>query len=378
MNGEFKNIRLSKCSIGKEERDAVMRVFDNEYFGMGKEVQAFENELKNFMQTDLEVVCVNTGTSALHLAILCLDLHDGDEVLVPSITYVASFQSISATGAIPIACDVLEDSVFIDLKDAEKRLTKKTRAIMPVHYASDCSRIDEVYAFAKKHNLRVVEDAAQSMGSKRNGEYVGKRGDILCFSFDGIKNITCGEGGMLVTSDKELAHRVRDARLLGVERDTEKRFSGERSWVFDVKHQGFRYHMSDIMAAIGRAQLAKIEILSSKRRALVTKYRNDLKDCSTLKLMNFDYDNILPHIFVVRVLEGKRDLFLDQMKKKGVSCGMHYYPNHLLTKYRTSYSLPVAEKLLNEILTLPLHPDLTLGDLDYILSTIKEIDRSLT
>jgi len=128
------------------------------------------------------------------------------------------------------------------------------------------------------------------------------------------------------------------------------------------------------MAAIGRAQLSKIQTLSTKRKALVNKYLSDLKNCKSLKLMNFDYANILPHIFVVRVLNGKRNFLMDEMKKKGVMCGMHYYPNHLLTKYKTNYKLPVAEQLSEEILTLPLHPDLTLSDIDYVIYAIKEIE----
>ena len=241
MNGELKNIRLSKCSVDQAELHAVERVFKNEYFGMGKEVQAFEDELKKYLNTEHEVICVNTGTAALHLALLCLDIKAGDEVLVPSITYVASFQAISATGAKAIACDVDSETCFIDLKDAEKRITSKTKAIMPVHYASGSNKIDEVYELAQKYNLRVIEDAAQSFGGFKAGQAIGKQGDIICFSFDGIKNITSGEGGLIVTGDQLLAQRIKDARLLGVEKDTEKRFKGERSWSFDVQYQGFRY-----------------------------------------------------------------------------------------------------------------------------------------
>lgn len=373
MTGNKRNIRLSKCSIGNEEREAVMRVFDNEYFGMGKEVQAFEQELKTYLDTPNEVVCVNTGTAALHLALLCLDIGEGDEVLVPSLTYVASYQAISATGAIPVSCDVLEDSVFLDLEDAKKRITKKTKAIMPVHYASNSKQIASVYAFAKEFSLRVIEDAAHSIGSMRNGEKVGKTGDIICFSFDGIKNITSGEGGAIITSDLELAQRIKDARLLGVEKDTEKRYQGQRSWVFDVKYQGFRYHMSDIMAAIGRAQLSKIDKLASRRKEIAQRYVQGLKDNKSLRLLDFDFSAIAPHIFAVNVMDNKRDSFLKELNERGIACGMHYYPNHFLTKYKTNYSLPVTEKLSNSLMTLPMHPDLTNDDIDYVVAELNAI-----
>ena len=250
-------IRLSKSCVGEEEKIALARVIDEGFLGMGKEVQSFEREIAEFIGTELNVICVNTGTAALHLALACLGIGAGDEVLVPSITYVASFQAIAATGARPIACDVTMDKVFIDLEDAEKRITDRTKAIMPVHYGSNSIGIEAVYEFAKRYKLRVVEDAAHSFGCYRNGKKVGASGDIICFSFDGIKNITSGEGGAVVTADNILARRIMDARLLGVEKDTEMRFEGKRSWSFDVRHIGYRYHMSNLMAAIGREQLKK-------------------------------------------------------------------------------------------------------------------------
>lgn len=374
MNGEYRSVRLSKCSVGVEEKEAVCRVLDNQYLGMGKEVQFLEAELKAFLGTDLDVICVNTGTAALHLSVLCLDIKAGDEVLVPSITYVASFQAVAATGATPIACDVDPDTGFIDVADAEKRITKKTKAIMPVHYGSNAASMDDVYLLAGKHGLRVIEDAAQALGCYRRGNLVGTKGDILCFSLDGIKNITSGEGGVLVTSDSILAQRVRDARLLGVEKDTEKRYQGARSWVFDVKHQGFRYHMSDLMAAIGRAQLIKINDFAKKRKKLVQIYLDGLKDQELVQPLKMDYSQIVPHIFVVKVKSGCRDEVASKMQEMGVATGFHYYPNHLLSYFKTAYSLPVAESLGQNLMTLPLHVDLTEDDVHYVIRCLKSLN----
>lgn len=270
------NVRLSRSVVGEEEKMALARVIDAGFLGMGTEVKLFEEELQEFIGGDKEVICVNTGTAALHLATECLGIGPGDEVLVPTITYVASFQAITAAGAKPVACDVTSDRVFIDLKDAERRLTSRTKAIMPVHYASDSQDMDAVYAFANSHGLRVIEDAAHGFGCKRNGRMVGAEGDVICFSFDGIKNITSGEGGAVVTGDKALSQRIRDARLLGVEKDTEKRYSGQRSWVFDVHHQGYRYHMSNLMAAIGREQLKKLPQFAEQRKRCAARYRREL------------------------------------------------------------------------------------------------------
>jgi len=365
-----KKIRLSKSSISKEEKDAVIKVLDKEYLGMGEEVMLFEQEIKSYLETEFDVVCVNTGTSALHLALEALDIKAGDEVLVPSLTYVASFQAISATGATPVAVDVDPNRLFIDIEDAKKRLSDKTKAIMPVHYASSAKGMDEVYKFAKEHNLRVIEDAAQAFGSIRDGKKVGTEGDIICFSFDGIKNITSGEGGAILSNDKEFIQRVQDGRLLGVEKDTQKRYAGQRSWDFDVKHQGFRYHMSNIMAAIGIEQLKKVESIREKRYSIVQRYIEELKDLDQIEVLDFDFEDIISHIFVIKAK--RRDELREYLINNNIECGVHYKPNHLLSKYKVDYELPVTKMIYEEILTLPCHYDLELEDQNRVIKTIKD------
>ena len=365
-------IRLSKSCIGEDEKQAVLAVLDREFLGMGQEVQKFEQELQSFIGTDSDVICVNTGTAALHLALSGMDIGPGDEVLVPSLTYVASFQAISATGATPVACDVLEGSAFIDVKDAERRIAPKTRAIMPVHYASNSSGISDVYALANKYSLRVVEDAAHSFGCKRDGQRIGFEGDVVCFSFDGIKNITSGEGGAVVTSDQKLAGRIKDARLLGVSKDTEKRFSGQRSWNFDVHHQGFRYHMSDIMAAIGRVQLKRFDELGAKRRSLAKKYIDGFRECENVHLLNLEHQEIVPHIFPVLFSSNQfRNRVKQNLLDHNIETGVHYQPNHTLSYYLDNdHSFPVCERLSQRMLTLPLHPSLTEDVIDSIVKLV--------
>jgi len=363
-------IRLSKSTIGDEEKNAVLAVLDKEFLGMGEEVKLFEQEIKAYLKTEHEVVCVSTGTSALHLAIESLNLDEDSEILVPSLTYVASFQAISASNVKPIAVEVCEDTLFIDLIDAKSKLTSKTKAIMPIHYASNSKDIQAVYTFAKENNLRVIEDAAQAFGCENSMGKVGSAGDIICFSFDGIKNITSGEGGAVVSSDKNVIQRVQDTRLLGVEKDTEKRFSAQRSWDFDVKHQGYRYHMSNVFAAIGREQLKKVNTIEEKRKNIVQYYLKNLKDIPQIQFLNFNYDDIISHIFVIKT--SNRDALREHLLSKNIECGIHYKPNHLLTKYKTDYSLAITEKLYEEILTLPCQIDLVDKELDYVIATIKE------
>lgn len=366
-------IRLSKSCVGQEESAALAKVIEAGYLGMGKEVQLFEEELRAYLETSHEVICVNTGTAALHLALSSMDIGPGDEVLVPSITYVASFQAISATGARPVACDVNYDNAFIDLEDASKRLSSRTKAIMPVHYASDSQNMAAVYEFAAAHGLRVFEDAAHGFGCVREGKKIGCEGDVLCFSFDGIKNITSGEGGAVLTGDAELARRIRDARLLGVEKDTEKRYTGQRSWTFDVRHQGYRYHMSNLMAAIGREQLKKLERFGAHRKSCMEYYRQELAGVRGLSFLALNYQDIVSHICVVKVDGGRRDALMEGLRGQQIECGIHYQPNHLLSYYATDYKLPIAEKLFAELLSLPLHADLTREEQARVVAAIRTI-----
>lgn len=362
-------VRLSKSSISNLEKEAVLRVLEKEYLGMGEEVKLFEEKIKAYLNTPMSVVCVNSGTAALHLALSALGLQKGDEVLVPSITYVASFQAISAMGATPVACDVNPHTLLIDTNDARDRITPNTKAIMPVHYASSSKGMEAVYALANDFGLRVVEDAAQAFGSKRNGSIIGTEGDIICFSFDGIKNITSGEGGAVLSNDQELINKIQDARLLGVEKDTEKRYASERSWDFDVKEQGYRYHMSNIMAAIGIVQLDRFPSFKNKRRDIAALYLQELVTMDQIQFLNFNYEEVIPHIFVIKATD--RDNLREYLLRHDIECGIHYKPNHLLQKFKTTYQLPNAEKVYEQILTLPCHYDLSISEQMHVINTIK-------
>ncbi|MBI5677959.1 MAG: DegT/DnrJ/EryC1/StrS family aminotransferase [Planctomycetes bacterium] len=320
------------------------------------------------------VVSVNSGTAALHLALMALGLTPGDEVLVQSLTFVASFQAITAAGLVAVPCEIIPETCTIDLRDAERKITKKTKAIMPVHYASRVGDLEGVYEFARKYGLRVIEDAAHAFGTVYDGKRVGSFGDIICFSFDGIKNITSGEGGAVVTNDDKVAQVVMDARLLGVQKDTEKRYHGMRSWEFDVTHQGYRYHMSNLFAAIGMVQLERFEKeFKPARQRLARRHHKALKSIKDIILFPDNYDTSVPHIYPLRVLSGKRDGLRQYLIDNNIECGIHYYPNHLLTYYGARKGeLSVTEQIYSELLTLPLHPDLMEEDQDYVIKKVLE------
>ncbi len=368
-------IRVSKSIVGKKESKAVENVIRNVgYLGMGEEVGLFERELELFFGNyDYKTVCVNSGTSALHLAIESIT-KPGDEILVPSLTYVATFQAISAAGCIPVPCEVDKNTLLIDTKDAKKRISKKTKVILPVFYAGNPSNYSEIYNFASENNLRVIEDAAHAFGSTYDGEKIGAQGDIICFSFDGIKNITSGEGGAIVSSDKNVIRYVKDARLLGVQKDSEKRYRGERSWEFDVTIQGYRYHMSNIFAAIGRVQLKRfINEFASTRKNIAKKYTELLSDQKKVKLIQMNYDNVVPHIFPILVMDNLRDKLAELLLENDVQYGLHYKPNHLLSKYKTSYKLEITEKVYNQIITIPLHPEINNSKIKKITNIINNL-----
>lgn len=364
-------IRLSKSKIGKEERKAVDNVLKKEFLGMGEEVKIFENLLSSYFKSN--ALCVSSGTAALHLAVEACDIKLGDEIIVPSITYVATFQAIKAAGAIPIPCDIDENNFFIDILDLESKINNKTKAIIPVHYAGSPGNLDKIYKIAKKNNLRVIEDAAHAFGSNYEGKLIGSFGDIICFSFDGIKNITSGEGGCIVTKDKVVLNRVKNSRLLGVEKDSEKRYLNSRSWDFDVKYQGWRYHMSNIMAAIGIEQFKKKEYLASKRQFIAKKYDELLLNEKEIEIFDNNYNNIVPHIYVIKIpnlndRDGLRKMFEDN----GIQIGIHYKPNHKLSYFSNNNfrKLKNTESVFSKIISLPIHPDISENDIKYIVETL--------
>jgi len=368
-----KNIRLAKSVVGTAEKNALGKVIDDSYLGMGSFVRDFEKSLEKYIGGG-KVICLNSGTAALHLALLGIGLKPKDEVLVQSLTFVACFQAISATGAVPVACEVISETCTIDLEDAKKRITKRTKAIMPVHYASRTGNLEEVYKFAKKYGLRVIEDAAHAFGTVYSGRKIGAFGDVICFSFDGVKNITSGEGGAVVTKDPKVAEFIRDARLLGVHKDTARRYKGKRSWEPEVTHQGYRYHMSNLFAAIGLSQLKRFEReFKPSRQRLAKRYHDALSSVTGIRLFPDDYDKIVPHIFPIKVVNGRRDALRKYLTDNNIECGVHYYPNHFLKYYRKQkVRLPVTEKNYKELLSLPLHPDVADGEQKYIIRKIED------
>jgi dTDP-4-amino-4,6-dideoxygalactose transaminase len=367
-----KLIRLSKSCISDTEKNAVLSVLNEEYLGMGKHVQEFEIALSEYL--DNKVSCVNTGTSAVQLALEAVGCGNGKEVLVPSLTYLATYQAISATGAKPISCDI-DSSGLLCLDDCKTKLTENTVAIVPVFYAGVTNNHDEYLKFAKLNNLECVFDAAHAFGSFFNKKIIGSGEGTYCFSFDGIKNITCGEGGCVSSSNQNIIDKVNTSRQLGITGEHLAKYSGNRLWIFDVTSQGWRYHMSNINAAIGNAQLKRFDDLKNARQNIARLYDESLKNNNNIICFDNNYDDVVPHIYVVRIPNlDKREQLREDLLASGIETGVHYFPNHLLSLYKINNEhLPRTEKLFKEILTLPIHPDVSEIDVARVSDVLKNL-----
>jgi len=364
-------IPVSKPSIGKEELAAVKKVFDSGWLGMGSSVKEFEDEISKFLGGS-SVIAVNTGTTAIHLALDALGITSGDEVIVPSLTFVATIQAISATGATPVFCDVEPNTLNIDIKDVEKKISDKTKAVIPVHYRGLPCDMDNLMRIAKQNNIKIVEDAAHAFGSHYKGKPIGSFGDITCFSFDPIKVVTCGEGGAIAIRDDALASLIQKKRILGIDKDTWSRYKHERSWFYDVIDQGYRYHMSNINAAIGLVQLKKFKKLNAKRVKIAKRYDKELGAVRGLELLKTDYKDIAFFMYIIKVKKDRNGL-MKALKDKGIDSGIHYIPSHKFEYYKKhATELPATEKVFEEILTLPLYPDLTASEQTRVITAIKD------
>jgi len=365
-------IPVSRPSINHLEIEEIMRVFETGWLGLGATVFEFERELKEYLGSK-NVIAVNTGTSALHIALDSLGIKTGDEVLTPSLTFCAGIQVITLLGAIPVFCEVNPNTLNIDLDDAKKRISKKTKVIMPVHYCGNPCDMDAIIHFSNEYGIRIIEDAAHAFGSSYKGKKIGSIGDLTCFSFDPIKNITCGEGGAVVLSDDNIAEVIRKKRILGIDKDTWHRYRNERSWFYEVTTQGYRYHMSNINAAIGLAQLKKLENFIAKKRSIVKIYNESFSNLNGIELLDWNLDETAPFTYIIRIVNGKRDRLIDYLNSQGISSGIHYIANHVQPFFKNfSTQLPISEKINGEILTLPLYFDMTENDIQKVITSIVE------
>jgi len=366
-------------SIGEDTRKHLDEALNVGWLGMGSATKEFEERISQYLDLNGRyVVATNTGTSALHIALLVGGVGPGDEVITPSFNYVSDHQAIRMTGADLVMCDICDDNLGIDCEKAETLITNKTKAILPLHFAGiPCDQIG-VYQLAKKYGLRVIEDACHAFGTTIDGRKIGSYGDITCFSFDPVKIITSIDGGCVVCNDEDELQRLHHLRLLGVNKDTIERYKNKRAWDYDVVSEGYRYHLTNIMASIGISQIKRVEEFIKSRQKVCQAYNKAFGGIDGLKTPQSDFSNVSPFIYSLRVLNRNRKALIEHLHDLNIDVGIHFIPVHRHTyfsKARRS-DMTITEKVVDEVLTLPLHsimkPEFVQRVIDGVLSFFKQ------
>lgn len=370
---ETEKIPVFKPLIEEEEIQASRTALELGWLGMGSYVGEFEEALKTYMGADDRyVAAVSTGHAALHLGLLTIGVGPGDEVITPSFNNAADFQAILATGAEPVFCDIEEGSLCIDLNKADELVSPRTKAIIVMDYDCVLCDHDAVAAFAERHNLRVLHDAAHSFGSKYKGRMVGSFSDVSMFSFDPVKTITCIDGGAIVVRSEHELQKIHEMRLIGMSQPAKVMYTNARAWTYDMRTIGFRYHMANLHAAIGLAQLAKIDRIAESRRAAGRYYNEKLSQVEQLILPKTDFVDITPFLYYVRVPAHERDAFRAHLASRGVDTGIHWQPGHWFTLLKDCRrgDLSISDRVGGEVVSLPLHSMMPRKTLDRIIAAV--------
>jgi len=328
------------------------------WLGMGKITKEFEENISKYLGLkERFVASTNTGTSALHIALLAAGVKSGDEVITPSFNYVADHQAIRMVGAKVVMCDICDDNLGIDCEKAEKLITEKTKAIIPLHFAGIPCDQKGVFELSKKYSLRIIEDAMHAFGTIIDGKKIGSYGDITCFSFDPVKIITSIDGGCVIVDNEEELEKLHRFRLLGVNKDTIERYKNKRSWDYDVVSEGYRYHLTNIMASVGISQIKRIDEFKKSRQKVCQQYNESFKDINDLIVPQTDFVNISPFIYNIRVLNGKREQLIEHLRELKIDVGIHFIPVHKHVYFSNSRhgDMTITEKVVKEVVTLPLH-----------------------
>jgi dTDP-4-amino-4,6-dideoxygalactose transaminase len=367
-------IPVFKPYLGSEEKDAASEMLDVGWLGMGKYVQEFENKVQDMLETDSRyVVTTSTGHAAIHLALLLAEVGPGDEVITPSFNNIADFQAILATGAEIVFCDVLDSTLCIDLDKAQELVTEKTKAVVVMDYDCFLCDHDAVEVFAKKNNVRIIHDAAHSFGSRYKGKPIGSFSDMTMFSFDPVKTITTLDGGILVVKSQEEVKKLHEMRLVGMGQPASVMYQNKRAWTYEVNRLGFRYHMSNMHAAIGLAQLSKLNEIAQSRRSLCEFYDRELEGIAEVRTPSGNYQDIVPFLYYVRVPKSARDSLREHLLKNDIDTGIHWQPGHWFRLFENCRAgdLSVTDKIGHEILSLPFHSCMKSEEYNKVANSIK-------
>jgi len=370
---------LSRPSIGEKEIEGVVSCLKSGWITTGPLCRAFEDKFCELTGAS-HAVSLSSGTAGMHLMMLVLGIKRGDEIITPSMTFASTFNMVTLYGAKPVFVDIHYDTLNINADLIEEKITEKTKAIIPVHFAGCPVDMDQILSVARRFNIPVIEDAAHGLGAYYKGIHVGGWGQTAIFSFHPIKNITTGEGGMITHSDDQLESRLRLLRFHGIERDAWKRYGKGGNPEYDIHKAGFKYNLTDIQAALGLAQLSRLKEFNCRRRQLADLYRTGLEGVRGLEFPGIpDYPHTHAwHLFIVKVLSMERELFMKKLSEFNIGYGIHFPAGHRLSYIKKRYrikkgELKETERAADKIISLPLFPDIKDEDVFYVCEAIKEI-----
>lgn len=369
------NIPVFKPLIGPDEIAAATQSLEMGWLGMGSYVDEFEQRMAKVINApDRHVAAVSTGTAALHIALLVAGVAPGDEVIVSAFNCSADYQAISWVGADIVFADCDDETLELDIEKAQELVSERTKAIIIMDYDCIISDYDKVEAFATKHNLRVIHDACHSFGSSWNGKMVGSYSDICVFSFDPVKTITCLDGGGIVVRTEEELKKVRELRLLGMQQPSEVMYQNKRAWTFDVEQVGFRYHLLNLHAAIGIAQIDKIDDIRASRQKACKHYSAKLKNVAQVRTPNASFDNANPFLYYIRLPKEDRDELRTYLGEKGIDTGIHWQPGHWFSLWKDCKKgdLSITDAVGEEILSLPLHSMMEMEIVEQVCDAIAD------
>ena len=355
----MKKIKLFDPAIDEREVKKAVKTLMSGFWASGAgggQVQEFEKNFKKFINSK-SCVSVNSGTAALHLAAALCDIK-GKEVILPSLSFVSTAHAIMYNGGIPVFVDVNPHTLCIDPEEIKKKISKKTRCIIPVHFGGMPADIKKIQKLSNS-NIMIIEDAAHACGSEFNGKKIGSHGDFVCFSFHPVKNLAMPTGGLISINNhnyKKITEDLKSKRWCGI--------SNRKYADYDVDKIGWNFYMNELSAAIGLVQLQKIKKMNNKRKSIAKIYDKELNVSKKIPFTS----TCVYHLYWICVKN--RESFRRKLLEKGIETGTHYKPIHQLSLYKKSVKLPLTEKIANEIVTIPIHPNLTGSQIDYIVKTV--------
>jgi dTDP-4-amino-4,6-dideoxygalactose transaminase len=370
--------------VGDEELSAVMAVMQSGWLTTGPKAREFESDFSMLLGGGVEAIAVNSATAGLHLGLDALGVSPGDEVITTTHTFTSTAEVIRYMGADPVFVDVDKETLCIDVDAVERAITRRTKVIIPVHFAGKAAEMDRLISIANAHGVKVMEDAAHALPTTYNGRLIGTLdSDVTVFSFYANKTMTTGEGGMLVTRNKDVAKRAKQMRLHGISRDAFDRFTSNKpSWYYEVIAPGFKYNLTDIAASIGIQQIKKIESFQKRREEIAFQYNEAFKNLPvTLPAMPMNTDKHSWHLYVLQLHDSlviSRDRFIELMYENSVGCSVHYIPLHLHPYWRETYNLtpemfPVSQHAYEQSVSLPIYSKMKMEDVERVVTAVKTI-----